>query len=34
MPDVSFTELPGRRVLVRRFGPEDADIDVRDRVLA
>ena len=24
MPDVSFTELPGRRVLVRRFRPEDA----------
>ena len=23
MPDVSFTELPGRRVLVRRFRPED-----------
>lgn len=23
MPDVSFTELPGRRVLVRRFGLQD-----------
>jgi hypothetical protein len=23
MPDVSFTELPGQRVLVRRFRPED-----------
>jgi RimJ/RimL family protein N-acetyltransferase len=23
MPDASFTELPGRRVLVRRFGPQD-----------
>jgi RimJ/RimL family protein N-acetyltransferase len=23
MPDVSFTELPGRRVVVRRFGPQD-----------
>ena len=23
MPDVSFTELPGRRVVVRRFRPED-----------
>ena len=23
MPDVSFTELPGRRVLVRRFRPQD-----------
>jgi hypothetical protein len=22
-PDVSFTELPGRRVLVRRFGLQD-----------
>ena len=23
MPDVSFTELPGRRVLMRRFRPQD-----------
>jgi hypothetical protein len=23
MPDVSFTELPGRRVVVRRFGLQD-----------
>jgi Acetyltransferase (GNAT) domain len=23
MPDVSFTELPGRRVVLRRFRPED-----------
>src|SRR5438445_5466303 len=23
MPDVSFTELPGRRVVVRRFRPQD-----------
>ncbi len=23
MPDVSFTELPGGRVVVRRFGPQD-----------
>ena len=23
MPDVSFTELLGRRVVVRRFGPQD-----------
>jgi len=23
MPDVSFTQLPGRRVVVRRFRPED-----------
>jgi hypothetical protein len=23
MPDAGFTELPGRRVLVRRFGPQD-----------
>jgi hypothetical protein len=23
MPGVSFTELPGRRVVVRRFGPRD-----------
>jgi len=23
MPDVSFTGLPGRRVLVRRFRPQD-----------
>ena len=23
MPDVNFTKLPGRRVVVRRFGPQD-----------
>ena len=23
MPDVNFAELPGRRVVVRRFRPED-----------
>jgi RimJ/RimL family protein N-acetyltransferase len=23
MPDVNFTELPGRRVVVRRFGSQD-----------
>jgi len=23
MPDVGFTELPGRRVVLRRFRPED-----------
>jgi RimJ/RimL family protein N-acetyltransferase len=34
MPDVSFSELPGRRVVLRRFRPEDVAEFVAYRSLA